>query len=183
MSRIGKQPIVVPASVTVTIDGQTVKVKGPKGELQHTFPAGVTIVQENGQVQVTRASDAPSVRAAHGLTRALINNMVVGVTDGWQKTLQLEGVGYRAEMAGKDLNMALGFSHPVVINPPDGISFDVDPRARQVMVRGIDRELVGQVAANIRGLRPAEPYKGKGFRYLGEQIKRKAGKAGKVGKK
>lgn len=183
MSRIGKQPVVVPASVTVTIDGQTVKVKGPKGELQQTFPAGVTIVQENGQVQVTRASDAPSVRAVHGLTRALINNMVVGVTDGWQKTLQLEGVGYRAELAGKVLNMALGFSHPVVINPPDGITFDVDTRARQVMVRGINRELVGQVAADIRGLRPAEPYKGKGFRYLGEQIKRKAGKAGKVGKK
>ena len=183
MSRIGKKPVTVPSGVNVSIEGRTVIAKGPKGQLQTVLPdERVEVNFDDGTINVTRANDEPQVRALHGLTRALINNMVTGVHEGWQKTIQIEGVGYRAEMKGSDLQMALGFSHPVIVTPPPGIEFDVDPRARQVFIRGADRALVGQIAANIRGLRPAEPYKGKGLRYLGEQIKRKAGKAGKVGK-
>jgi large subunit ribosomal protein L6 len=180
MSRIGKKPIVIPKGVQVEVNGHEVKVKGPKGELKRTVTGEVSLTLENGQLVVTRASDARTVRALHGTTRALLQNMVTGVSEGFTKSLQVEGVGYRAEMKGKQLVMALGFSHPVVVDPPAGIAFAVDEKTRGITVSGIDRELVGQVTANIRAWRPPEPYKGKGLRYLGEQIKRKAGKAGKA---
>lgn len=181
MSRIGKKPVTLPKGVQVTVDGQTVKVKGPKGELTRTFSSEVTIEMDNGQVLVKRPSDARQIRALHGTTRAIINNMVVGVADGFSKVLQVEGVGYRAEMKGKQLVMALGYSHPVPVDPPPGITFAVDEKTRTITITGIDREQVGQVAAEIRAWRPPEPYKGKGLRYLGEHVRRKAGKAGKVG--
>lgn len=181
MSRIGKKPVTLPKGVQVTVDGQTVKVKGPKGELTRTFSPEVTIEMDNGQVLVKRPSDARQIRALHGTTRAIINNMVVGVADGFSKVLQVEGVGYRAEMKGKQLVMALGYSHPVPVDPPPGITFAVDEKTRTITITGIDREQVGQVAAEIRAWRPPEPYKGKGLRYLGEHVRRKAGKAGKVG--
>lgn len=181
MSRIGKKPVTLPKGVQVTVDGQTVKVKGPKGELTRTFSPEITIEMENGQVLVKRPSDARQIRALHGTTRAIINNMVVGVADGFSKVLQVEGVGYRAEMKGKQLVMALGYSHPVPVDPPAGITFTVDEKTRTITITGIDRERVGQVAAEIRAWRPPEPYKGKGLRYLGEHVRRKAGKAGKVG--
>jgi large subunit ribosomal protein L6 len=181
MSRIGKKPIVLPKGVTVDIQDNTVKVKGPKGELSRTVAEGVAVALENGEVVVTRASDERQLRALHGTTRALLNNMVTGVSTGFTKTLQVEGVGYRAELKGKQLVMALGFSHPIAVEPPPGISFGVDEKTRTITVNGADRELVGQVAADIRAWRPPEPYKGKGLRYLGERIKRKAGKAGKAG--
>jgi large subunit ribosomal protein L6 len=181
MSRIGKKPIAIPKGVQVDIQENTVKVRGPKGELTRAFTPEIAVAVEDGQLVVRRPSDARQVRALHGTTRALLNNMVVGVSAGFTKTLQIEGVGYRAEVKGKQLVMALGFSHPITVDPPAGISFAVDDKARTITVLGIDRELVGQVAANLRGWRPPEPYKGKGLRYLGETIKRKAGKAGKVG--
>jgi large subunit ribosomal protein L6 len=181
MSRIGKQPVAVPKGVQVNVQGLTVTVKGPKGELSREFAEPMTIELKEQQVLVTRPSDAPSIRALHGTTRALIRNMVIGVTDGFARRLQIEGVGYRAEMKGKQLVMALGYSHPVVVDPPPGISFTVDEKARIIVVQGIDKELVGQVACDIRGWRPPEPYKGKGLRYEGEHVRRKAGKAGKVG--
>jgi large subunit ribosomal protein L6 len=181
VSRIGKQPVVIPKGVQVNIQGATVKVKGPRGELARTFPAHVRIEMEEGQVVVKRPSDERTIRALHGTTRALIRNMVVGVSDGFSKTLQIEGVGYRAEMKGQQLVMALGYSHPVEVEPPSGISFAVDEKAKTITVSGIDKELVGQVAAEIREWRPPEPYKGKGLRYVGERVRRKAGKAGKVG--
>lgn len=181
MSRIGKKPIDIPKGVTVDVSDKTVKVKGPKGELTRTFAGEVGIGLENGQLVVTRASDARQLRALHGTTRAVLANMVHGVSQGFAKTLQIEGVGYRAEVKGKQLVMALGYSHPITVEPPAGIAFVVDEKARTITVSGFDRELVGQVAANIRHWRPPEPYKGKGLRYVGEQIKRKAGKAGKVG--
>jgi large subunit ribosomal protein L6 len=181
MSRIGKKPVSLPKGVQVTVDGQTVKVKGPKGELTRTFSPEISIEMENGQVLVKRPSDARQIRALHGTTRAIINNMVVGVADGFSKVLQVEGVGYRAEMKGKQLVMALGYSHPVPVDPPPGIAFAVDEKTRTITITGIDREQVGQVAAEIRAWRPPEPYKGKGLRYLGEHVRRKAGKAGKVG--
>jgi large subunit ribosomal protein L6 len=181
MSRIGKKPVALPKGVQVTVDGPTVKVKGPKGELTRTFSPEITIEMETGQVVVKRPSDERQMRALHGTTRAIIHNMVVGVTEGFSKVLQVEGVGYRAEMKGKQLVMALGYSHPVPVDPPPGIAFVVDEKARTITVTGIDRERVGQVAAEIRAWRPPEPYKGKGLRYLGEQVRRKAGKAGKVG--
>lgn len=181
MSRIGKKPVTLPKGVQVTVDGQTVKVKGPKGELTRTFSPEISIEMESGQVVVKRPSDARQIRALHGTTRAIINNMVVGVADGFSKVLQVEGVGYRAEMKGKQLVMALGYSHPVPVDPPPGIAFAVDEKTRTITITGIDREQVGQVAAEIRAWRPPEPYKGKGLRYMGEYVRRKAGKAGKVG--
>ena len=181
MSRIGKQPVSIPKGVQVNIHGKTVSVKGPKGELSRTFSETVTIEMKDGTVVVTRPSDLPTVRALHGTTRALIRNMVVGVSDGFSRRLQIEGVGYKAEMKGKQLVMALGFSHPVVVDPPPGIAFTVDEKARLIVITGIDKEQVGQVAADVRHWRPPEPYKGKGLRYEGEHVRRKAGKAGKVG--
>ena len=181
MSRIGKKPIVVPAGVKVDIHGTTVKVKGPKGELERAFSAPITITLDNGHVAVARPNDEPVVRALHGTTRAVLANMVTGVSTGFTKALQIEGVGYRAEMKGKQLVMALGYSHPVPVDPPTGVSFAVDEKTKTITISGIDKEIVGQVAADIRAWRPPEPYKGKGLRYVGERVRRKAGKAGKVG--
>ncbi len=180
MSRIGRMPIVIPSGVDVKIQGPIVKVKGPKGELMRTFPEDVEIAQENGQIIVRRPNDEARLRALHGMTRALVNNMVVGVSTGFTRTLEVNGVGYRAEMNGKNLVLYVGYSHPVTMEPPSGISFEVDARIRQIKVLGADKEAVGQVAANIRMVRPPEPYKGKGIKYLEEKIRRKAGKAGKV---
>jgi large subunit ribosomal protein L6 len=177
MSRIGKQPIPVPSSVKVEINGRNVSVTGPKGTLKRDVPPEVRLHQEDGQLIVTRPNDDPRERAMHGLTRALLSNMVVGVSDGFTKTLELVGVGYRAQMQGSRLTLALGFSHPVEIDPPEGITFSVEgPR---LSISGADKEAVGQVAANIRKLRPPEPYLGKGIRYQGEIVRRKAGKSGK----
>ena len=180
MSRVGKKPITLPKGVQVNVDGLTVKVKGPKGELARTFAPPVTIELNGADVVVTRPSDAPAIRALHGTTRALIQNMVTGVNTGFAKSLVVEGVGYRAEMKGKQLVMALGYSHPVPVDPPAGISFAVDEKTKTITVNGIDKELVGQVAADLRSWRPPEPYKGKGLRYTDERIRRKAGKAGKA---
>jgi large subunit ribosomal protein L6 len=180
VSRIGRSPVNVPSGVQVSIDGATVRVKGPKGELTRTFRPEITVRQDGGQLTVERPSDEPSVRALHGLTRALLNNMVVGVTTGFSKQLQVEGVGYRAERSGKDLVLNVGYSHPVRVAPPEGVSFEVDDKSRLITVRGVDKELVGQVAADLRKVRPPEPYKGKGIRYVGEYVRHKAGKAGKV---
>jgi large subunit ribosomal protein L6 len=177
MSRIGKQPIPVPSAVKVDIDGRNVKVTGPKGTLEREVVPEVRLHIEDGKLIVTRPSDAPRDRAMHGLTRALLSNMVTGVDTGFRRTLELVGVGYRAQMVGSKLGLALGFSHPVEIDPPAGVSFTVEgPR---VHIDGIDKEAVGQVAANIRKLRPPEPYLGKGIRYQGEVVRRKAGKSGK----
>lgn len=180
MSRIGQMPVVIPAGVDVKIKGTHVQVKGPKGELQHTFPADMDISLEDGEVSVKRPSDERTHRSLHGMTRALINNMVVGVSEGFSKVLEVNGVGYRAELDGKDLVLNVGFSHPVKITPPEGIEFEVDERTRQITVKGYDKQVVGHVAANVRKVRPPEPYKGKGIKYLDERIRRKAGKAGKV---
>jgi len=180
VSRIGRMPVKIPGGVKVEIEGTRVSVKGPKGELEKTFPDMLTIQMQEGSVVVARPGDAPSVRALHGMTRAMINNMVQGVSQGFEKTLQVEGVGYRPELDGKTLVLHVGFSHPVRVEPPSGISFDVDTRARTIRVAGYDKEMVGQVAAEIRKIRPPEPYKGKGIRYQGEHVRHKAGKAGKV---
>ncbi len=181
MSRIGRQPVPVPSGVTITLgDDNIVNVKGPKGELTRQFPPTMTLNREEDVINVVRPNDEGKQRALHGLSRSLLNNMVVGVTTGFTTTLEVQGVGYRAQMQGSNLQLALGFSHPVVVSPPEGITYTVEgPR---VNVQGIDKERVGQVAANIRKLRPPEPYKGKGIRYSGERVRRKAGKAGKVGK-
>jgi large subunit ribosomal protein L6 len=175
MSRIGKQPVVVPEGVDVTVSDGTVRVKGPKGELSLTVHPEMSVAVADGEVQVSRPSDQPRHRALHGLTRSLVANMVEGVTDGFSRTLEIVGVGYRAEKKGKALGLALGFSHPVRFDPPEGIEIDV-PSPTTVVVQGADKQMVGQVAAEIRGFRPPEPYKGKGIRYQGEQIRRKAGK-------
>lgn len=180
MSRIGRMPVPVPDDVSVTIKGTHVSVKGPKGELEQTFRPEMRIKLEDKEIKVERPNDQPQVRALHGLTRALINNMVVGVKDGFEKVLQIEGVGYRPELEGKTLVLHVGFSHPVRVEPPDGITFEVDTRPRIIKVQGYDKELVGRTAADIRKIRPPEPYKGKGIRYFGEYVRRKAGKAGKV---
>jgi large subunit ribosomal protein L6 len=181
VSRVGRKPVSVPKGVQVNVDGLTVKVKGPKGEISRTFVPPVAIEMNGADVVVTRPSDAPSVRALHGTTRALIQNMVTGVDKGFAKALVVEGVGYRAEMKGKQLVMALGYSHPVPVDPPAGISFAVDEKTKTITISGIDKELVGQVAADLRSWRPPEPYKGKGLRYSDERVRRKAGKAGKAG--
>ena len=183
MSRIGRLPVVVPPGVKVDLDGSRMKVKGPKGELERVFSPEVTISIENGTINVERHSDEGPYRALHGTTRALINNMVVGVSTGFSRVLEVDGVGYRPELSGKNLVLYVGFSHPVEVPPPAGISFDVDTKTRQIKISGYDKEQVGQVAANIREIRPPEPYKGKGIHYLGERIRHKAGKAGKAIKK
>jgi large subunit ribosomal protein L6 len=182
VSRVGRMPVVIPTGVQVNVDGLHVNVKGPKGEMKRTFSPLIGIAMENGQIVITRKSDQPAERAMHGTTRALLANMIHGVSSGFERVLEIEGVGYRAEMNGKNLVLHMGFSHPVEMEPPAGISFDVDQKIRQVFVRGFDKELVGQVAANIRNVRPPEPYHGKGLHYLGEKIRRKAGKAGKAAK-
>jgi large subunit ribosomal protein L6 len=177
MSRIGKMPIPVPKGVTVTVDGNVVRVKGPKGELERTLHPAITAAQEDGTVVVARPSDEPEHRALHGLSRTLVANMIEGVTKGFQKTLEITGVGYKAEPRPYGLQLALGFSHPVQFRAPTGIKLSA-PNPTTVVIEGANKEIVGQVAAEIRGLRPPEPYKGKGIKYVGEQIRRKAGKAG-----
>jgi large subunit ribosomal protein L6 len=176
MSRIGKQPITLPAGVEVAIDGLTVKVKGPKGELTQVLPGFVTIRQEGDQVLVERVDDSRQAYSYHGLSRTLINNMVVGVSEGFFKKLEIIGVGYRAALKGNDIELQLGYSHPVLVKAPAGISFEV-PAPTQITVNGIDKQQVGQVAADIRKWRKPEPYKGKGIRYEGEYVRRKLGKA------
>jgi large subunit ribosomal protein L6 len=179
MSRIGRLPIPVPSGVEVSLDGRDVTVKGPKGSLSHTVAAPIEIGRaDDGTLQVTRPNDENNVRALHGLTRTLVANMVTGVTDGYSKTLEIVGVGYRVQAKGSDLEFALGFSHPVLVQAPDGITFTVETPTR-FQVSGIDKQKVGEVAANIRKLRKPDPYKGKGVRYQGEVIRRKVGKAGK----
>jgi large subunit ribosomal protein L6 len=175
MSRIGKKPIPVPSSVTVSIEPDLVRVNGPKGELTERIPRDITVAQEGEELVVKRPTDRGEHRALHGLTRSLVANMVEGVTDGYVRTLEIHGVGYRAQLKGKGLELALGFSHPVSIPAPDGIEFEV-PQPTRVIVRGISKQLVGEVAATIRKQRPPEPYKGKGIRYEGEYVARKVGK-------
>jgi large subunit ribosomal protein L6 len=175
MSRIGKRPIEIPDGVTVDIGDGVVSVKGPKGELRQDVSAAMRVEQENGTVTVERPSDRGEHRALHGLTRSLIANMVEGVTNGFEKRLEIQGIGYRARLQGKSLELAVGYSHPVSLQPPDGIEFEV-PQPTQVVVRGIDKQLVGEVAARVRKQRPPEPYKGKGIRYEGEYVRRKVGK-------
>ena len=183
MSRIGRAPIEIPAGVTVTVgEDNLVKVKGPKGELSRQISPEMKVTIDNGVLTVERPSDDKTHRSLHGLSRTLINNMVVGVTEGYQKNLEIAGVGYRAQKQGKNLNLSLGFSHPVVVEPPEGITFDV-PTATSITVSGIDKEVVGQIAAEIRSFREPEPYKGKGIKYAGEHIRRKQGKACAKGKK
>jgi large subunit ribosomal protein L6 len=174
--------VAVPNGVQINVQGSDVHVKGPKGELKRTFSPQVSIALEDGQIVITRNSDHPRERALHGTTRAVIANMVHGVSSGFEVVLQVEGVGYRAELQGKDLALFVGYSHPVKVPPPAGISFEVDQKTRQVKVLGYDREVVGQTAAEIRRIRPPEPYHGKGIRYAKEKIRRKAGKAGKGAK-
>ncbi|GGK92860.1 50S ribosomal protein L6 [Mangrovihabitans endophyticus] len=179
MSRIGRKSIPVPAGVDVTITGQTVKVKGPKGELSHTVIEPISVAKtESGELSVTRPNDERRAKELHGLSRTLVANMITGVTEGYTKTLEINGTGYRVTARGKDLEFALGFSHPVNVTAPDGITFSVE-KPTQFSVSGINKQLVGEVAANIRKIRPPEPYKGKGVKYQGEVIRRKAGKAGK----
>jgi large subunit ribosomal protein L6 len=175
MSRIGRKPIPVPESVTVEVAPGRVSVKGPKGELDQALSADMKVAQSDGVVTVERPTDRGDHRALHGLTRSLIANMVEGVTDGFEKRLEIQGVGYRAQLKGKNLELALGYSHPVVVEAPQGIDFEV-PQQTEIVVRGIDKQLVGQVAADIRKRRPPEPYKGKGIRYRGEYVARKVGK-------
>lgn len=181
MSRIGKQPIALPNKVEVKVQKTTVTVKGPKGELVETFSPDMTIKVENNEIVIERPTDLRHHKALHGLTRSLLSNMVQGVSEGFRKTLRIEGVGYQAAVQGNNLQLKLGHSHDVVVEPPENISFDVpkDSRGTIIHIDGIDKQTVGQIAANVRGWRPPEPYKGKGVRYADEQIRRKAGKAGK----
>ena len=178
MSRIGRLPVTVPTGVDIAIEGQTVKVKGPKGELSHTVAEPITVEQGENGLEVKRPDDARVSRSLHGLTRSLINNMVLGVTEGYEKKMEIHGTGYRVANKGGDLEFALGYSHSITVEPPTGITFAVENQTR-FAVQGIDKQLVGEVAANIRKIRPPEPYKGKGVKYQGEVIRRKAGKAGK----
>ncbi len=180
MSRVGNMPVKIPAGVKVNLNGNTVTVKGPKGEMTRTFDPNMKLELKDSQIIVTRP-DSMAYNALHGLTRALINNMVRGVTEGFKCNLEIEGVGYRAELQGKNLVLSLGFSHPVPVEPPAGISFVVDKSQRAFSIEGADKQMVGEVGAKIRAIRPPEPYKGKGIHYAGEKIRRKAGKAGKVG--
>jgi len=178
MSRIGRLPVTIPSGVQVDVDGRQVTVQGPKGTLRHTVADPIDVAREDGVIKVTRPNDEGEVRALHGLSRSLVANMVTGVTEGYRKTLEIVGVGYRVQARGADLEFALGYSHPVKVSPPEGITFRVETPTRLV-VEGIDKQQVGEVAANIRKLRKPDPYKGKGVRYQGEQIRRKVGKAGK----
>ena len=180
MSRVGRLPIEVPSGVNVEIKGTHVRVKGPKGELSHTFPPVIEITLEDGTLTVNRLSEEKYHRSMHGTARAIINNMVVGVTQGFEKILEINGVGYRAEMTGSKLVLSLGYSHTIEVEPPEGITFEVLDRNNVIKVSGYNKQVVGQIAAEIRGMRPVEPYKGKGIRYRGEYVRRKAGKAGKV---
>jgi large subunit ribosomal protein L6 len=180
MSRIGKKPIPLPAKVNATIEQQDVIVKGPKGELKFSIHPEMILKQEDGNLVVERPTDQARHRALHGLTRALVSNMVTGVSTGFRRTLIVEGVGYTSDMRGKDLVLKLGYSHEIVFPPPEGISFELEDRGRVIHIDGADKQMVGQTAANIRELRPPEPYKGKGVRYSDETIRRKAGKAGKT---
>jgi large subunit ribosomal protein L6 len=182
MSRIGRLPITVPSGVDVTIDGRNVTVTGPKGSLSRTLHPDMTVSRDEGTLVVTRPTEQKTHKQLHGLTRTLVNNMVVGVTDGYRKGLEITGVGYRAALNGRKLTLNLGYSHPIEIDPPEGITFEVENPTRLAVV-GIDKELVGQIAARVRQTRKPEPYKGKGVRYSGEYIRRKAGKAGKIGGK
>jgi large subunit ribosomal protein L6 len=177
MSRIGRAPVEVPSNVEVDVSGQTIRVKGPKGELTVPVGRGVEVKQEDGSLVLERASDSPDHKAMHGLTRSLLQNAVTGVTDGFAKTLLIQGVGYRGALQGRDINLQVGYSHPVTMSPREGIDFEM-PNATTIVVRGIDKQRVGQMAAEIRKVRPPEPYKGKGIRYSDEQIRRKVGKAG-----
>ena len=177
MSRIGKAPVEVPGGVQVDISGRSVKVSGPKGELEVPVGKGVEVKQEDGSIVLERASESPEHKSMHGLTRSLVQNAVTGVTEGFVKTLQIAGVGYRAALQGRDINLQVGYSHPVSVSPREGIDFEV-PAPTTIIVRGIDKQRVGQTAAEIRKVRPPEPYKGKGIRYEDEQIRRKVGKAG-----
>ncbi len=179
MSRVGRMPVEIPGGVQVDIKGSNVYVKGPKGELKRTFSPLIGLRMEGNLITIERKSDAPAERALHGTTRAILANMVYGVSTGFEVVLEVEGVGYRAELNGKNLVLHVGYSHPVEIVPPDGISFEADAKTRQIKVLGYDKEQVGQMAANIREVRPPEPYHGKGIRYARERIRRKAGKAGK----
>jgi large subunit ribosomal protein L6 len=178
MSRIGRAPVVIPSGVDVTINGREVTVRGPRGVLSMEVPAPIEVSQADGVITVTRPNDEGDIRALHGLSRSLIANMVTGVTEGYRKTLEIVGVGYRVQARGSDLEFSLGFSHPVTVSPPEGITFRVEAPTRFV-VEGIDKQQVGEIAAQIRKLRKPDPYKGKGVRYQGEQIRRKVGKAGK----
>lgn len=179
MSRVGRMPIEVPGDVQVDIKGSHVSVKGPKGELKRTFSPSIGINMQGNQISVERKSDLPAERALHGTTRAVLANMIHGVSAGFEIVLEIEGVGYRPEINGKNLVLHVGYSHPVEVEPPDGVSFEADQKSRTIKVLGYDKEKVGQIAANIRKIRPPEPYHGKGIRYAGEYIRRKAGKAGK----
>ena len=178
MSRVGKMPVTVPSGVEIEIEGTSVTVKGSKGELSRDFSERIGFEIENGVLTVSRPDDTRESKALHGLSRALVNNMVVGVSEGFTKQLEIQGVGYRAALKGSDIELQVGFSHPVLVEAPEGISFEV-PEPTRINVSGIDKERVGQVAADIRKIRPPEPYKGKGIRYVGEYVRRKAGKAGK----
>jgi large subunit ribosomal protein L6 len=178
MSRIGKRSISIPQKVTVTIAGQDVFVKGPKGELSRTLPPEVEVVQDGDSLQVNRRNESRAARQRHGLCRTLVANMVEGVSQGFQRKLEIQGVGYRAQVQGRNLNLTVGYSHPVQIVPPEGIQFAVENNTN-VLVSGIDKEIVGNIAAQVRAIRPPEPYKGKGIRYAGEAVRRKAGKTGK----
>jgi large subunit ribosomal protein L6 len=182
MSRIGRLPVAIPSTVDVTIEGRMVTIKGPKGTLSRTLHPDMAVAKEDGNVVVSRPTEQKMHKQLHGLTRTLVNNMVVGVTDGYRKGLEITGVGYRATLNGNKLTLNLGYSHPVEIDPPEGISFELENPTRLAVV-GIDKELVGQVAAQVRATRKPEPYKGKGVRYAGEYVRRKAGKAGKIGAK
>lgn len=183
MSRIGKMPVPLPKGVTARIEGSTVTIKGPRGELSRTFHPAVTVAEDSGVLNVTRESDQKAHRALHGLSRALLANMVTGVSSGFTRVLDIQGVGYRAEVQGQNLVLNLGYSHPIEFPPPPGVKFSVDKTQHIVTIEGSDKEVIGEVAAKIRRLRPPEPYKGKGILYAGEKIRRKAGKSGKGGKK
>jgi large subunit ribosomal protein L6 len=181
MSRIGRLPVVIPSGVQVNLNGADVEVKGPKGTLKRSFSKQIEIALEEGKLVVKRNSDEQNVRALHGTTRSVLHNMVLGVSQGFSRILEVDGVGYRAEMDGNNLVINVGFSHPVVVKSPEGISFSADAKTRQITVSGYDKEMVGQVAADIRKIRPPEPYKGKGIHYLGERLRHKAGKSAKTG--
>lgn len=179
MSRIGKMPVPVPKGVEISITGEAIRVKGPKGQLQVGLLPGISAVVEDGELKIARADEERQTRSYHGLVRALLANAALGVSQGWSKDLEIVGIGYRAESKGRSVLFNLGYSHPIDFALPEGIDVDVDAKANKVTVRGIDRQQVGQIAADIRSLRPPEPYKGKGIRYVGEHIRRKAGKAGR----